>query len=195
MSGRRYPFDVVFDGSSCPARIGGEGDPLPGLYIDLGHLEHVVAGDHPLLAVVGCLLLAVEDARTEAACYKAAADHFRGMALLAGTLSASTLPVQIEDTGALSGCRGAVPCRPQPFSGRSEALGQDTGRGAAPFLSGQGGARSDAQVTDFGVEQSTQPGGLQVDREGQPLISLPAASGEAAAFSPQETESWIFPKG
>jgi hypothetical protein len=51
----RYPFSVTFDGQPTPARIGGA-EEMPGLYLDLGTgVEHLIAGSHPLLEVVGRL--------------------------------------------------------------------------------------------------------------------------------------------
>jgi hypothetical protein len=42
-----YPFTVQFDGRPTPARLGGPGDPFPGLYLDLGE-----AGER--LVSIGC---------------------------------------------------------------------------------------------------------------------------------------------
>jgi hypothetical protein len=148
----RYPFLVDFDGSPCPARVNNPGE-LPGLYIDLGHVEHLVAGDHPLLEVVRNLN---EYNRFIWGLFTRCC-----MARFAGTRSTATLSGDLEDTETSSGCRGTVPPAPS-----TERDGGGNADGTAPHR--------DPSSTYLG-SLSTAPGpslapGFSTGRRGGPPI-------------------------
>jgi hypothetical protein len=112
----RYPLSVPFDGQPTPARLGAPGE-VPGLYLDLGHCEHLIAGDpnsrlSELQTKGNALMGRLSDFSAQDRQSLGLPTIADRSALPAGTRSTPNPPVQLaslEVAGSLGEWRGAAP--------------------------------------------------------------------------------------